>query len=268
MRIGIWQSGLHGHDPVVHADVVRRGADQTVDLLVFPECYFGGMPKTREQAHAQSLRAPYQPLMDAFTGTGPTMTVVAGFVEQAPTGHLYSSAAIIRAGQMIAVARKLFPIEPVFSPGDTLSTHAASDVRFGVVICYDGNFIEPARLLAHAGARLLVCPLNNDLRREVTPEWVIRTRSNLIARAVENDCWVIAADVSGQTSTRVGLAASAIIRPDGHVVAQSDPRHEHLLVADIEIAARTRLHQWDVRRNPAVFQLWRQAHSGGSAGLS
>lgn len=148
-------------------------------------------------------------------------------------------------------------------------------MRFGVVICYDGNYVEPARLLAHAGARVLVCPLNNDLRREVAPEWVIRTRSNLIARAVENDCWVIAADVSGQTFSRVGLAASAIIRPDGHVVEQGDPRREHLLLANIFSSPTSTSRRvaccgsgMFAATRPCSFKLWRQAHSGESAGLS
>jgi predicted amidohydrolase len=69
------------------------------------------------------------------------------------------------------VARKLYPIEPAVAPSDTLSTYPVAATRFGVVICHDGNFIEPARLLAQAGARLLACPLNNDLRQDVAAGW-------------------------------------------------------------------------------------------------
>lgn len=114
--------------------------------------------------------------------------MIAGFVERATTDRLYSSAAIIRAGRVSAVARKLFPIEPVFAPGETLSVYPVGGTEVGVVICHDANFIEPARLLARAGARVLACPLNNDLRPQVAAEWATRTRSNLVARAVENDC--------------------------------------------------------------------------------
>lgn len=212
-----------------------------MDLLVLPECYFGGMPKTDHDARAQAIPAPYLPLVGASTGSHPT-TVIAD--------RLYSSAAFIRAGRVSAVPRKLFPIEPVFTPGESLSPYPAAGTQVGVVICHDANFNEPARLLAHAGARVLACPLNNDLRPKVAAEWATRTRSNLIARAVENDCRVIAADVCGRTTARVGLGATAIVGPDGRVIAQADPTREHLLVVDIDIAANSMLSRWDVRRNP------------------
>ncbi len=260
LRVAAWQSHLRGYDPQVHPDVMRRCADEAVDLLVLPECYFGGMPKTKDDAQAQAIPAPYLPLVDASTGSRPT-TMVAGFVERATADRLYSSAAIIDAGRVSAVARKLFPVEPVFTPGETLSTYPVAGTQVGVVICYDANFVEPARLAALAGARILVCPLNNDLRPEVATHWATRTRSNLIARAVENDCWVIAADVCGQAPTRVGLGATAIIRPDGHVIAQADPTREHLLVVDIDIAPNSMLTRWDVHRNPAVFELWSRAQA-------
>jgi predicted amidohydrolase len=260
MRVAAWQSRLQGHDPQVHADVMRRCADEAVDLLVLPECYFGGMPKTDHDARAQAIPAPYLPLVDESTGSHP-ITVIAGFVERATTDRLYSSAVIIRAGRVSAVARKLFPIEPAFAPGETLSTFPVGGTKVGVVICHDANFIEPARLLARAGARVLACPLNNDLRPQVAAEWATRTRSNLIARAVENDCWVIAADVCGRTTARVGLGATAIVGPDGRVIAQADPTREHLLVADIDIAANSMLSRWDVHRNPAVFDLWSRAQT-------
>ncbi len=260
MRVAAWQSRLQGYDPRAHADVLRRCADEAVDLLILPECYFGGMPKTNHDAGAQAIPAPYLPLVDAFTGRHPT-TVVAGFVERAATDRLYSSAVIIRAGGVCAIARKLFPIEPVFTPGETLSTYPVAGTQVGVVICHDANFIEPARLLARAGARVLACPLNNDLSPEVAAEWATRTRSNLIARAVENDCWVIAADVCGRTTSRIGLGATAIVGPDGRVIAQADPTREQLLVADIEIAANSMLSRWDVERNPAVFDLWSRAQT-------
>lgn len=45
MRVAAWQSRLPGYDPQTHADVMGRCTDEAVDLLVLPECYFGGMPK-------------------------------------------------------------------------------------------------------------------------------------------------------------------------------------------------------------------------------
>lgn len=129
-----------------------------------------------------------------------------------------------------------------------------------MVICYDCNLVEPSRLLALAGARVLVCPLNNDLPPDVTRGWLSRSRSALIARAVENDCWVIAADVAGTAPGREGIGATCVIAPDGRVVAEPDrSAAPELVVAEIEVRGESMLPRWDVRRNPAIFDRWRRS---------
>lgn len=57
-----------------------------------------------------------------------------------------------------------------------------------------------------------MCPLNNDLRQAVAAQWAIRTHANLVARAVVNDCWVIAADVCGAQAGHAYLIASVAAR--------------------------------------------------------
>lgn len=104
-----------------------------------------------------SIAAPYADLLDIFRRYPPDTTIVTGFVEKAEPDILYSSAAVLRAGVILGVSRKLFPIEPLFTAGEELPTYDLNGWSFGVVICYDGNLVEPARLLALAGARLLVC---------------------------------------------------------------------------------------------------------------
>ncbi|WP_338087257.1 nitrilase-related carbon-nitrogen hydrolase, partial [Nonomuraea zeae] len=118
-----------------------------------PECYFGGMPRDRSAAEAVAMASPYSGLASALRDCPPALTVVAGFTERAADGRLHSAAAVFRAGRPVgAVARKLFPREPVFSPGDDLPLHRHREHAFGVVICNDANFVEPSRLLALAGS--------------------------------------------------------------------------------------------------------------------
>ncbi|MGV9302936.1 carbon-nitrogen hydrolase family protein [Nonomuraea sp. NPDC003727] len=239
---------------------------QEVELLVLPECYFGGMRAARPDADAVAMAAPYPDLVEALRDCPSELTVVAGFTERAGDGALYSSAAVLRAGRLLGVMRKLFPREPAFNPGEELPIFHHGACAFGVVICNDANFVEPSRLLALAGARLLVCPLNNDLPMEVTRDWKVRTRSALIARAVENDCWVIAADVCGRAEGRQGGAATRIIGPDGRILGEADGAEPGLVVADIDTTGRSMLPRWDVAQNPAVFGKWMGALADRASG--
>ncbi|MGN9841587.1 carbon-nitrogen hydrolase family protein [Nonomuraea sp. H19] len=190
------------------------------------------------------------------------LTIVAGFTERAVAGLPHSSAAILRGGRLLGVSRKLFPREPFFSPGAELPLHRHGEAAFGVVICNDANFVEPSRLLALAGARILVCPLNNDLPAAVARGWAIRTRSTLIARAVENDCWVIAADVAGTAGGREGVGGTRIVAPDGRIAAEAPADRQALVMADIEVTGRSLLERWDAAQNPALHARWLSSVTG------
>jgi hypothetical protein len=47
---------------------------------------------------------------------------------------------------------KLFPREAAFSPGSDLPVYEAGAARFGIVICCDCDYVEPARFLRLKGS--------------------------------------------------------------------------------------------------------------------
>ncbi|RVX46985.1 putative amidohydrolase [Nonomuraea polychroma] len=254
MKVAALQADLSCHAAGGLGAALDRCAREGVDLLVLPECYFGGMP--RDRAAAATVATSAEELIPAFGAAPPALTVVAGFTERAGDGRLHSSAAVIRDGRLLGVSRKLFPREAAFDPGADLPLHHHADTAFGVVICYDCNFIEPSRLLALAGARILVCPLNNDLPADVTRRWRARSCATLIARAVENDCWVIAADVAGTAGEHEGMGATRIVAPDGRIVGEAPATEPALLVAAIDPTGPSLLARWDVAQNPALYSRW------------
>ncbi|MET9248214.1 carbon-nitrogen hydrolase family protein [Nonomuraea sp. NPDC003709] len=267
MRVAALQAELAGSAAGDLPRVIEQCERAGVELLVLPECYFGSMPPDKPAAEAVAMSPPYANLISALRDCPPTMTVVAGFTERSADGRLHSSAAVVRAGRLAGeVTRKLFPREPAFSPGEDLPLYRQDDYAFGVVICNDANFVEPSRLLALAGARVLACPLNNDLPVDVTRGWAVRTRSTLVARAVENDCWVIAADVAGTAGGRAGGGATRIIAPDGRVAAAARAEEPGLVIADIEVPGRSFLERWNVAQNPAVLRKWLHQVSGQRRG--
>jgi predicted amidohydrolase len=254
MRVATMQTGLGGHEPRVLSEALRRCGDEGIELLVLPECYFGGMP-TEVTVSSLALAPPYQRMMEAFVESPASTTIVAGFTEASTAGGPHSAVAVLRGGEVLGLSRKLFPRESFFAAGTGLPTYALGAHAFGVLICNDANFVELGRMLALAGARVLVCCLNNDLPAHVTDRWVTRTRATLIARAVENDCWVVAADVAGVAGNRRGVGGACIIAPDGEVVIEAGGL-PGFIAADISIPTSSMLTRWDIKSNQAMAQQW------------
>ena len=107
-------------------------------------------------------------------------------------------------------------------------------VRVGLSICYDLRFPELYRQLAVAGARVLLVPaaFTTHTGRD---HWEVLLR----ARAIENQCYVVAAGQTATTSPGTScFGRSMIIDPWGTVVAQA-PDGVGLLAADLDLGGRS-----------------------------
>ncbi len=125
------------------------------------------------------------------------------------------------------------PPPPVFTVGD---------LTFGIIICNDSNYYEPARIMASKGAAALFVPTNNGLPpTKAGPELVTEARNCDIARAVENSLWVIRADVAGCTESLVSYGSSGIVSPDGMVLQSARQLGPDIIVAEIKTAPREHL---------------------------
>lgn len=104
--------------------------------------------------------------------------------------------------------------------------------HIGLSICYDLRFPELYRELRERGAQLLTVP---SAFTQVTgaAHWEVLLR----ARAIENQCYVLAANQGGEhNDTRETFGHSMIIDPWGRVVAQLE-KGEGFAVADIDLEA-------------------------------
>ena len=117
---------------------------------------------------------------------------------------------------------------PVFSVGG---------LTFGIVICNDSNYREPARIMPAQGSTALFVPTNNGLPPEKA-DVVADTRKIDIARAIENGVSVIRADVAGRTADLVSYGSSGIVDRHGMVLQAAQRLKEDLLVADLDTTTR------------------------------
>ena len=87
---------------------------------------------------------------------------------------------------------------------------------FGMSICYDVRFPELYRLMVARGAQVLFVPANfTALTGRDHWETLLR------ARAIENFCYVVAADQTGQKEQYLAHGNSMIVDPWGMVIAKA-----------------------------------------------
>lgn len=239
-RVAAWQ-GPNAQSVGETLRIAREADAAGADVVVFPECFLTGYYADRERAaeSALTLDGPEMTRLCAESaGIGATMIV--GFNERRGD-ELFNSAAVIEGGRCRGVYRKSYLYYGYHTPGREYPVFERDGVTFGIVICLDVFYLEPARILARRGAKLIFCPMDN----RVPPDHKYATRpayySHFVARTFENDVWLVSADVvepfAGGT---VCPGHSAVYDPDGREVARSVELAEALLIYDIPRASLAR----------------------------
>jgi predicted amidohydrolase len=261
MKVAAYQAPLPATDSAdvlgLISEQVTRCESQGVEILCCPEATLGGL--------ADYASRPADIAIDAEGGQLDTwlapiasdrVTTIVGFTELGRGDRLYNAAAVYHKGSVIGIYRKLYPAinQSIYAAGDKLPVFRVGDLTFGILICLDSNYYEPARIMASQGAAALFVPTNNGLPpAKARPELVAQTRNVDIARAVENRVSVIRADVAGQTEKLVSYGSSGITAPDGMVIQTARQMGGGLVVADIETRPRKHRRGWDASRNRAVM---------------
>ncbi|MEY8347576.1 carbon-nitrogen family hydrolase [Bacillus cereus] len=112
--------------------------------------------------------------------------------------------------------------------GDETGEFTLDDVQCGGVICYDIRFPEWLRVHTVRGAKVLF----------VVAEWPLvrlaHWRLLLQARAIENQCYVVACNRAGEDPNNVFAGHSLIVDPWGEVVVEAG-EEESILYGDLEL---------------------------------
>ncbi|HEU0302401.1 MAG TPA: carbon-nitrogen hydrolase family protein [Longimicrobium sp.] len=250
MKVAAWQAPLPaggvGETLELVRARVRQCEAQGIAILCCPEAVLGGLADYAEEPDRLAIPASRLDHVLAPLASQTVATLV-GFTERAADGGLYNAAAVFHRGAVAGVYRKLHPAinRSVYRPGREIPVFAVDGLTFGIVICNDSNFVEPARLMAAQGAAALFVPTSNGLPpSRAYPGLVDEARRADIARAVENGVWVIRADVAGSGGGLVSHGSSGIVDPEGSVVRSARRLGEDLLVAEIRTTA-------PARRSPA-----------------
>ncbi len=212
---------------------MHRATGEGADLTVFPELAITGYPPEDLLAKAHFVQAN----LDALKGIAEQCTsgsATVGFVD-ADGGVLYNAAALVRDGAVAHVYRKrllpnygVFDEERYFEPGTGPVHVTVADDPVSVTVCEDVWVAAAAREAAR-GARV-VCNLS------ASPYHAGKggdREAMLCARAVENGVWLAFCNLVGGQDELVFDGRSALISPEGEVVARAAAFAEDLLIADI-----------------------------------
>lgn len=112
----------------------------------------------------------------------------------------------------------LLPIsgEPqAYCPGVALSAFNVGDMRFGILACYDLRFPEVFRIFYHQGVEGIFVVANWPASRHLHWETLLR------ARAIENQCYILAVNRVGSDPSNKYHGGSTVISPLGDILCVS-----------------------------------------------
>lgn len=175
------------------------------------------------------------------------VTAVVG-TERATAEGLLISTLVVNADGTFAGFQDKVQIDPseegTYSAGSTRHLFQAGPLTFGVVICHEGwRYPETVRWAARRGAQVVFHPHVTEFDPAAfQPATFADPRNTFhekaaLCRAAENTCFFVTvnAAIAGSGTT------SAVIRPDGTVVAWQPYGQEGLLVVDVDLGEATGL---------------------------
>src|SRR5690606_19608324 len=138
--------------------------------------------------------------------------------------------------------------------GDKIKIFNTDAGRIGILICYDVEFPELARLLAEENMDILFVPYWTD-----TKNAYLRVRRCAQARAIENECYVAITGSVGnlprvenmdiQYSQSAVFSPSDFSFPHDAIVAEATPNTETTLVVDLDLELLKKLRTQGSVRN-------------------
>jgi predicted amidohydrolase len=168
---------------------------------------------------------------------------------------LFNSMAVIDRGTLLGTYSKAFPIFDYFEPGRDFPVFRKDELIFGIIICADSSYIEPARILALKGARLIFSPHNNLVNDPL--DHALHVRASHTARAVENRVFMLRGnnvydrEDYGRLINHVphyGYGDSFLLDPQAQCYAGAGMHAETLMIANIDFARYERP-AWEVSQS-------------------
>jgi predicted amidohydrolase len=226
---------------------IAEASAQGAKFIVLPEnfAYFGA--SNGKRSSAESLDGPAGPIRSALVQLALRYDVAllaGGWPELSGDLKRPFNTATVYApnGAALASYRKIHLFDVTLPSGDQLQESSAMTagqevvccdvlgLRVGLSICYDVRFPELYRKLTDRGCEVICVP--SAFTKETGQDhWHTLLRT----RAIESQCWVVAANQCGTHPTdKTTYGHSLIIDPWGNIRAEAEPG-PGVIVADLDM---------------------------------
>lgn len=186
------------------------------------------------------------------------INIIAGSLPIIEDGSIYNVSYLCRRDGTVDNQYKLHPTphekrDWLMQGGDKLNYFDTDFGRIGILICYDVEFPELARLLSEKEVQILFVPFWTD-----TKNGYLRVRRCAQARAIENECYVVIAGSVGNLpkvdNVHIQYGQTAVFSPSDFsfphdaIVSETTPNTEMTLITDLDLAKLNTLqHEGSVR---------------------
>ena len=262
------------------ADFCEQAAAKNAELVLFPELVVHGhcTPNTWEIAEPVPNGPSVERLADLARRFG--FTLSAGLSEK-ENDIVYNTQVLVGPDGYLGKQRKLHMSRDesfFYKGGREINVVDISRCKVGIVICYDNQFPEIARVVALNGAEVILMPhAARQGRWNETPESEAAARKQVFdyfsgyrMRARENACFCVFADQAGRAGYVDSLprdhmnqphhpGGAMIIAPNGDIIhrAQTERIRDEMIVCDLDasLLAEARSHpNYTLRtRRPELF---------------
>lgn len=270
---------------------VEQAAARQVELIAFPEMCITGYWHVRHLSRAE-VEALAEPVPDGPSvrqllalAQAHDMSIGAGLIERAPDGALYNSYVVAMPDGRTACHRKLHVfISEYIQSGDAYTVFdLPQGSRVGVLICYDNNLVENARITALMGAEVLLAPHQTGGCRSRSPRamgaidpalwerrhedpaaikaafrgpkgrgWLMRW---LPARAHDNGMFLVFSNGVGQDDDEVRTGNAMILDPYGEILVETGKAGDDMVIADLDasLLPMSSGRRWLQARRPELY---------------
>lgn len=245
MKIAVYQGPVVFGDAEANLSATEKALldaeTQGAEILAMPETFLHGFfsaEKFKAEFAVDLKGAEFPRICKRFAKHD--CTLLLGLFERRDD-DIFNTVVVLERGRLLGTYSKTYAYLSYETRGDRFPIFERRDVKYGINICADTSYIEPARVLAMKGAQIIFTPHFNYIAHEHVDNHTTEVRNHHIAMAVNNGVYVARSNVVAPESVGsgplgyagVGVGDSFILDRRGRPIKEAGLCRSALLVCDL-----------------------------------
>nr|WP_205136378.1 carbon-nitrogen family hydrolase [Virgibacillus halotolerans] len=242
MKYAIYQAEIVPGNPEinrrnVHNWLLEQVQQDKPDTIVLPEMWNTGYALTELERTSDRDAEPSASFLSDLARTH-QINIIGGSIGNKKADQFYNTSLVFnRNGELVYQYDKIHLVpmldEHLYLTGgqEKAQIFELDHIKMGLIICYDLRFPELARQLALQGAQVL----------HIVAQWPAVRKDHWkylqIARAIENQLFVVSCNTVGEDKDTKFAGASMIIDPWGTIIATGDQNMGATITSTIDLEA-------------------------------